>query len=269
MKLSCEVIRDLLPLYEDAVCCEESRRLVEEHLAECRDCKALLERFQIPEKELLHEKEISLEEEEKSIRRSFRKLKRRWLLSLAAMLLVIPVIYVGVMIYHEYRGEGICFTNLDEILLCGKFFQLLEEENYDEAAEMMDFGRGYQSICEFMEGDIEEEDRAWYDKYYSYISGMSEEEYIQKQQDVFVKFMKENHVLIQRARYSDAYRSGTEWVIEYIVTEHVINDGSDRIFRISMGIHDGKLRVSSASYGFERYGLNPPGFLDIFFRKFE
>ncbi len=110
---------------------------------------------------------------------------------------------------------------------------------------MIDFGSGYQSIQEFMEGDIEEADRAWYDKYYGYTSGMPEEEYIQKQQAVFVKFMEENQVLIQRARYSDAYRTNTEWVIEYTVTENVVNSGLDR--------HD----------------LNPPSFLDIFFRKFE
>ena len=33
--MKCEVIRDLLPLYSDGVCSEESRRLTEEHLAQC------------------------------------------------------------------------------------------------------------------------------------------------------------------------------------------------------------------------------------------
>lgn len=42
MKLNCNVIRDLLPLYADQICSDESRELVEEHLAECVDCTALL-----------------------------------------------------------------------------------------------------------------------------------------------------------------------------------------------------------------------------------
>lgn len=42
MKLNCNVIRDLLPLYADRICSDESRELVEEHLAECGDCSALL-----------------------------------------------------------------------------------------------------------------------------------------------------------------------------------------------------------------------------------
>ncbi len=42
MKLNCNVIRDLLPLYADQICSDESRGLVEEHLAECEDCFTLL-----------------------------------------------------------------------------------------------------------------------------------------------------------------------------------------------------------------------------------
>lgn len=39
MKIPCKVITDLLPLYYDEVCSNESKIMVEEHLAECDDCK--------------------------------------------------------------------------------------------------------------------------------------------------------------------------------------------------------------------------------------
>lgn len=42
MKISCEIIRDLLPLYHDGVCSNESRQMIEEHLSECKDCRAEL-----------------------------------------------------------------------------------------------------------------------------------------------------------------------------------------------------------------------------------
>ena len=42
MNLSCEVIQDLLPLYHDGVCSEESRKIVEEHIATCAACKDVL-----------------------------------------------------------------------------------------------------------------------------------------------------------------------------------------------------------------------------------
>ncbi len=40
--MNCKIIQDLLPLYCDRVCSEESAQLVEEHLADCGDCTALL-----------------------------------------------------------------------------------------------------------------------------------------------------------------------------------------------------------------------------------
>ena len=45
MKIDCEVIRDLLPLYADDACSGKSRRMVEEHLQECGACREQLERI--------------------------------------------------------------------------------------------------------------------------------------------------------------------------------------------------------------------------------
>ena len=35
MKTSCKIIEDLLPMYHDGICSEESAVLIEEHLKEC------------------------------------------------------------------------------------------------------------------------------------------------------------------------------------------------------------------------------------------
>lgn len=43
MKISCEVIKDLLPLYQDGICSDESRKIVEEHLQSCDECRELLD----------------------------------------------------------------------------------------------------------------------------------------------------------------------------------------------------------------------------------
>lgn len=39
MKYQCEVIKDLLPLYIDDVCSKESRKIIEEHIEICDDCR--------------------------------------------------------------------------------------------------------------------------------------------------------------------------------------------------------------------------------------
>jgi len=45
MNISCEVIKDLLPLYHDDVCNASSKKLVDDHLAGCADCAAMLEKI--------------------------------------------------------------------------------------------------------------------------------------------------------------------------------------------------------------------------------
>ena len=45
MKLSCDVIRDLLPLYADRAASADTAALVEEHLASCPACREELGRL--------------------------------------------------------------------------------------------------------------------------------------------------------------------------------------------------------------------------------
>lgn len=40
--MNCSIIMDLLPLYADGCCCEDSKALVEKHLKDCKDCKKAL-----------------------------------------------------------------------------------------------------------------------------------------------------------------------------------------------------------------------------------
>ena len=46
MSISCEIIKDLLPLYHDRVCSKESMTAIEEHLTACDGCKAELQGMQ-------------------------------------------------------------------------------------------------------------------------------------------------------------------------------------------------------------------------------
>ncbi|CQR55534.1 zf-HC2 domain-containing protein [Paenibacillus riograndensis] len=45
-KLSCEIVRDLLPLYYDEVCSADTRKSIEAHLATCEHCTADLHKLQ-------------------------------------------------------------------------------------------------------------------------------------------------------------------------------------------------------------------------------
>lgn len=46
--MNCNIVRDLIPLYIDGCCSEESKKAVEEHMKECDDCKKLFEDMKSP-----------------------------------------------------------------------------------------------------------------------------------------------------------------------------------------------------------------------------
>ena len=71
MKMSCEIIKDLLPLYFDNVCSNDSKVAIEEHLATCENCKSEL---QTMKKSLpLNSVEHNLKEAD-----AVKKLSKKW-----------------------------------------------------------------------------------------------------------------------------------------------------------------------------------------------
>lgn len=73
MKWSCDIIRDLIPLYIDGVCSEESKKIIEEHLEECEECRAYLSSMNEENKIIEH-----LHEEKESQKiSSFKAVKKR------------------------------------------------------------------------------------------------------------------------------------------------------------------------------------------------
>ena len=73
MKISCEIIKDLLPLYHDGVCSNDSRSMVKEHIAYCDTCKAELQALDDELQFPIKNAEQNLNEAE-----AVKKLSRRW-----------------------------------------------------------------------------------------------------------------------------------------------------------------------------------------------
>ena len=95
MKYDCDVIRDLLPLYADKACSERSRDMVEEHLEECPDCRAMVNMLLDTEIE-----ESLTSERESVIDYGLRQFKRRAAVvgSAVSGAITLPVLIVAALI---------------------------------------------------------------------------------------------------------------------------------------------------------------------------
>lgn len=120
MKLDCEVIRDLLPLYVERVASPSSAELIEEHLKECEACRAELKQMQMP---VPVQPECQPEVPLKKIRDSIRRKNIRMSIAavLVAMAAVVLVLWMGAartLVDAEEAGFWVYSKKEDGVNLC-------------------------------------------------------------------------------------------------------------------------------------------------------
>lgn len=103
MKISCEIVKDLLPLYHDDVCSIESRAAVDEHLQECEPCKNYLDNIN---GEFLQTSNKKREERAKSnILRGIKKklVRKNVMISTISFIFAAAILFGGFMFLFHYQ----------------------------------------------------------------------------------------------------------------------------------------------------------------------
>lgn len=251
MKLSCDIYEDLLLLYEDGLCREDTKKLVEEHLAECERCSSYLKKMQLPEEMTQEEADREESEEDalaekESIRKSFRKIRRRWAMSLLIIPLLLLLSGPALMIVNEVRGDGICFSNLDDIWRCHRFWSLISHGNYDKAVKMLEYTDSYYNVQATLLGETydgqTEEIRQLYYEVYGDVVNMTLEEFNHQEQQKVADWLRENEpVMLRNYRFDSAIRySDNSWVIGYELVEGVEHSGivgtGDATYRVDFSV---------------------------------
>ena len=59
--MKCEVVKDLMPLYVDGLCSEETTGEIREHIKECELCRKKMQELEMPIEDITLEEEISIE----------------------------------------------------------------------------------------------------------------------------------------------------------------------------------------------------------------
>lgn len=129
MKLPCYLVRDLLPLYKDEVCETETAADVREHLDGCPDCRHLWETMQDTaplEGDVAQARE---QEQAAALRRvKSTQRKKRVLIAVAAVLVTLCVMCLGLRLVYDYASNTYLDYDVDNILK-------LEYEEHPEEGE--------------------------------------------------------------------------------------------------------------------------------------
>ena len=113
MKFECDMISDLLPLYKDEICSDTSKKIVEEHLAECPACRKIfndMNDISIDEK-IVKEKNEVIDSQAK-----FFKRKSAFAGSIIALIFTIPILVCFIVDLATGGGLGWFFIVLAAIL---------------------------------------------------------------------------------------------------------------------------------------------------------
>lgn len=101
MKISCEIIKDLLPLYHDGVCSNDSKTMIEDHLDHCNSCKAELQAMEDGSLFVNNTKQnLNEAEAVKKLSRSWKKGMKKSLLK--GILITILVIALLALVLYSF-----------------------------------------------------------------------------------------------------------------------------------------------------------------------
>ena len=120
MKIHCNIVKDLMPLYIDDALSEESKAAVEEHLTGCEGCREYYRRMhgsEIPDAEAEAEVVLSRLDEAERLKRLKRKMLLKRIVTIAATAAVVILIIIAgdILVFHNpnyipYNDTGIRMT---------------------------------------------------------------------------------------------------------------------------------------------------------------
>lgn len=137
MKLPCRVIEDMLPMYYDKVCSEESATLIEEHLKHCPRCSQIL--TDLSTDIAVSKESIDDIKPLKKIQKNYKRKKLYWLLAISLVLLLLPVAFLAGNEHGEQSEQSDEYPVEDAISSANTFMECLKEGDYAKAYTFFDF----------------------------------------------------------------------------------------------------------------------------------
>lgn len=100
MKMDCDIIKDLLPLYVEDMVSEKSKEAVNTHLGECEDCRKIYEEMTVPGPEVQFDTEPA---------KSFKKYvkKKKWIFGLKVAFVSAAIILAATILYTVIVGGAV------------------------------------------------------------------------------------------------------------------------------------------------------------------
>lgn len=128
MNISCDVIKDLLADYVDDTLGEVTKRMVEEHLAQCEECKKYLEEIQDICDELESDNSVQ-ENSVGALKRIKYGITRRNIIAIGISLIIVVVVLIISIVFANMHLSYIAYR--DSGIVC-RDNEIRTDENYSQ-----------------------------------------------------------------------------------------------------------------------------------------
>lgn len=136
MKLPCKVIEDILPMYYDKICSEESAMLVEEHIKACPRCSQTLSDLRADID--IHEKKVDDIKPLKKIQKSYKKMRIGWLIAILCIVVLTPFAFLIGEQHGKQQEQIVDYTKEEAIAYANDFMACLVNGDYAKAYSYWD-----------------------------------------------------------------------------------------------------------------------------------
>ncbi len=147
--ISCDVAKDMLPLVAAGDCTDETKLIVDEHVATCAACRAELAMMKDPAvaaERIPDESSAGEISKEMTFEKGFRKIRHMWLASIVCVLCILPLTGLGVLGFNDARGEGYAYSNLEDAITLRAYLECLKNKDYEGAFAYVDTQGMYEDV---------------------------------------------------------------------------------------------------------------------------
>ena len=138
MNAKCSVIEDMIPLYKEGLCSEDTAEMVREHIEECADCRKLCEDISGENAE-----KADSPDESKVFRRVNKKMKRsRGKIILLSLLLIVILLISGYLTIGQitHKQGWMSFESAVQSVETYKIAKLIAKGDMDAYADSITYG---------------------------------------------------------------------------------------------------------------------------------
>lgn len=135
MNYPCGLIRDLIPLFIDDVCNEESRKAVESHIEQCLECRRYMEEMKgenhLVDNNINHREDLQMADSLKEVKKRLNKKNKKIIACCVA------AVIVALSGYHLLFSMSVKDVPIDEVSVEVEVYpikELINTENFDEEA---------------------------------------------------------------------------------------------------------------------------------------